>query len=104
VLLVSPRDKKDDVSPNDKIFIHFAPVIDEKTILDNKGIKVVSLKDNKDIQGSWAVSRKGTKFTFTPSESFAANEQYKIIVTTGIKDQRGIKLDKESVYQFKTGI
>ena len=104
VLLVSPRDKKEDVSANDKIFIHFAPAIDEKTILDNKGIKVVRLKDNKDVTGSWAASRKGTKFTFTPTQPLAANEQYKVIVTTGIKDKRGTKMDKQSVCQFKTAI
>lgn len=101
VLLVYPRDKKEDVQSSDQIYIHFAPVIDEKAVLNNKAIRVVSLKDNKDVAGSWKASRHGTKFTFVPSQPFNKNEQYKIIVTKGIKDMRGIALDKESTYQFK---
>jgi hypothetical protein len=101
VLLVYPHDKKEDVAANDQIYIHFAPVIDEKTVLENKAIRVVSLKDNKDVAGSWKASAHGTKFTFSASQPLNKNEQYKIVVTTRIKDKRGTAMDKESTYQFK---
>ena len=59
VLLVYPRNQKDSVATTDQIYIHFAPVIDEKTILDNKGIRVVGLKDNKAVAGNWKMSARG---------------------------------------------
>jgi hypothetical protein len=59
VLLISPRNNKEEVAPTDPIFIHFAPVIDEKTVLDNKGIKVIRLKDNKEVAGRWQLHEKG---------------------------------------------
>jgi hypothetical protein len=102
VLLVHPRNQKDSVATTDQIYIHFAPAIDEKTILDNKGIRVVRMKDNAAVAGNWKMSRKGTKYSFIPNQAFASNEQYKIVITTNIKDARGIKLDKENVYHFKT--
>ena len=100
VLLVSPRNNKEDVTQSEEIFVHFAPVIDEKTILDNQGIKVVRLKDNKVVAGRWKVSRGGTKYSFNANQPLNKGEAYKIIVTTNVKDKRGIKVDKEVVYRF----
>lgn len=103
VLMVSPRDSAESVSPSSEITIHLAPEIDEKTILDNKGIKVIRLSDKKEIQGSWSASRHGTKFTFKPGQMLGNNETYQVIISTKIKDRRGIPLDKKKIVQFRTG-
>ncbi len=101
VLVVSPYNNKEGVSPDEKISVHFAPVIDEKTVIDNKGIRLVNLKDNKELDGSWTVSNGGTKFTFTPAQSLLNNEEYKIIISPNIEDKAGTRMGKEKIVQFK---
>jgi len=101
VLVVSPFNNEKDVSPSSAISVQFAPVIDEKSILEKKGIRIIRTKTNKEVNGSWKVSHGGTKFTFTPEQPLQKNEQYKINVTTLVKDKTGIKLAKEKIVQFK---
>jgi hypothetical protein len=101
VLVVNPRDSAENVSPSSGISVHFAPVIDEKTILENKGIRLVSLSDNTEVKGSWKASHGGTKFTFVPEQALKNSEQYKIIVSTKVRDKAGTRLDKEKIVQFK---
>ena len=59
VLVIIPRDSAENVAPSTEISVHLAPVIDEKTILEDNGIRLVSLPDNKEVKGSWKSSRKG---------------------------------------------
>ena len=101
VLVVSPFNNKEDVSPSSAISVQFAPVIDEKSILEKKGIRIIRTKTNKEVDGSWKVSHGGTKFTFTPEQPLQKNEQYEINITSQIRDQAGTKLEKEKIIQFK---
>ena len=101
VLVVSPFENKSNVSPSDAISVQFAPVIDKKTVLDNKGITISYTNNNKVIRGNWKVSHGGTKFTFVPDQPLKKGASYTINVTTHIKDTRGIKLDKEKIVNFK---
>ncbi len=101
VLVISPFNNKKDVSPSSVISVQFAPVIDEKTILEKKGIRIICTKNNKDVNGKWKVSHGGSKFTFTPAQSLQKNEEYKINITTQVKDKAGTKLGKEMIAQFK---
>jgi len=101
VLVVSPFNDKKDVAPASEITVQFAPVIDEKSILDKKGVRVIYTKTNKVVNGSFKVSRGGTKFTFIPDQPLQKNGQYKINITSQVKDKAGIKLEKEKVVEFK---
>ncbi|MEP7108236.1 MAG: Ig-like domain-containing protein [Ferruginibacter sp.] len=101
ILIASPFNSEEAVSPSSTISVQFAPVIDEKSILEKKGIRIVLAKTNQELSGSWKVSHGGTKFTFTPEQSLQKNKQYKIIVTSGVKDKAGTKLEKEKSIQFK---
>jgi hypothetical protein len=101
VLLVAPHDSAENVSPSSEISVYFAPVIDEKTILDNNGIRLVSLPDNVQVKGSWKVSHRGTRFTFIPEQFLKKAQQYKIIVSTKVRDRAGTPLDKEKTVSFK---
>jgi hypothetical protein len=101
VLAVSPFDNKDNVPAASQISIQFAPVIDEKTIIEGNAVKIIRLKDKKQVRGTWKASHGGTKFTFTPEAALQNNEQYRILVTTRVKDQKGMKLDKEKSVLFK---
>jgi len=101
VLVVSPFDNKEGVSPDAKISVHFAPVIDESSILKDNGIKVISLKDNTEIQGSWTVRNGGTKFIFTPAAALKNGEEYKIIISPKIKDRAGTKLEEGKTVRFR---
>jgi hypothetical protein len=103
ILVISPFNNKKDVSPASEISVQFAPVIDEKSILEKKGIRIVRTKTNKEVEGSWRVSRGATKFTFTPGQPFQKNEQYKINITTVVMDNAGTRLEKEKITQFRTG-
>jgi hypothetical protein len=101
VLVVSPFNNKEGVSPDEMISVHFAPVIDEKSVIGNKGIRLVNLKDKKDVEGKWTVSNGGTRFNFTPAQALKNNEEYKIIISPKIKDKAGIRMGKEKTVQFK---
>jgi len=101
VLIVIPRDSAENVSPDNEISVQFAPVIDEKTILETDGISVNKVKDNTKLSGSWKVSHGGTKFSFTPDQPLEKNESYYIHVSSKVKDKAGIRLDKEKHTVFK---
>jgi len=101
VLVISPRDNKEDVSPATQIIIDFAPVIDDQSIIRGKGIRIIRTKNNHEVAGSWIVSHRGTKYTFIPEQALNMNELYRIIVTKKVKDKAGIHLDKEKIVQFK---
>jgi hypothetical protein len=100
VLIISPRDNKEDVSPAAEISIDFAPVIDAQSIIVEKGILITNTKNNQEVAGSWKVSHGGTKFTFLPAQALNKNEHYNIIITTKVKDKAGTHLDKKKIVQF----
>jgi hypothetical protein len=104
VLMVFPRDSAENVSPDSEIEVYFAPEIDEKTILDNKGIRINRLSDNKEVGGTWSASGHGTKFTFKPGQILGNNEIYEVVISTRIKDRRNIHLDKKRTIRFRTGV
>jgi Bacterial Ig-like domain len=101
VLIISPRDNKVDVSPTAEISIDLAPVIDAQSIIREKGIMIISTKDNHAIDGNWKVAHGGTRYIFKPEQTLIKNEQYSIIVTKKVKDIRGIHLDQEKTVHFK---
>lgn len=101
VLVVSPFNNKEDVSSSSDISVQFAPVIDAQTVVNKKGIHITQTRTDKEVNGMWKVSHGGTKFVFTPAQPFQKNEQYKVTITSQVKDKRGVNLDKEKVIQFK---
>jgi len=86
-------DNQEDVSPAVPIVIDFAPVIDYRSILNEKGVMVKSVKNNKEIEGGWEVSHGGTRYTFTPGQDLTKNEKYTVLVTRQVKDKAGAHLD-----------
>jgi len=100
-LVVSPFNNKKDVSDSSAISVQFAPVMDERSILENKGIRIIRTNTNKEVNGSWKVSHGGTKFTFIPDQPFHKNELYQINVTSQVKDKAGTRLAKEKIVKFK---
>jgi hypothetical protein len=101
VLIISPRNNKEDVSPAAEISIDFAPVIDAQGIINGKGILITHKKNNQEVSGSWKVSHGGTKFTFLPAQAFNRNEQYSIIVTKKVKNIAGTHLDHKKTVHFR---
>lgn len=102
VLVATPRDSAENVSPDAAISVQFAPIIDEKTILKEKGIRVIRLADNRDVKGQWKASRGGSKFTLTPDRPLKEG-QYKIVVSSGIRNKEGTSLVAEKIVQFRVG-
>jgi hypothetical protein len=102
VLIAAPRDGAENVSPSADIWIQFAPVIDEKTILAGKAIKVVRLADNQEVKGSWKVSHGGTMFSFVPDQPLEKSKQYEVSVTKAVKDKAGTALEAVRQIRFKT--
>lgn len=100
-LVVSPKSREQNVLPDRHLYVHFAPVIDEATILRKNGIRVVRLKDKKQIRGEWKTSHGGTRFTFIPDESLTPGEGYEIAITSRIKDKAGTRLKDEQTVQFQ---
>ena len=101
VLVVSPFNNKKDVSDSSAISVQFAPVMDERSILENKAIRIIRTNTNKEVNGSWKVSHGGTKFTFIPDSPFHKNELYQIDVTSQVKNKAGTRLAKEKIVKFK---
>jgi hypothetical protein len=102
VLLVSPFDQQHDIPVSTPIYVHFAPVIDQESVLKNDGIKVVRAKDGRKLEGQWKVSHGGTRFTFTPAKPLDHHEKYRIVITRKIKDRQGTQLEREKVVAFTT--
>ncbi len=100
VLIVSPRDNMQDVPRSGQIIVDFAPVIDQGSVIRDKGIKILLVKSKKEVEGTWKVSHKGTRYTFKPLQDFTANERYTIEITTAVKDLRGIHLEKAKECEF----
>jgi hypothetical protein len=102
VLIATPRDGAENVSPSDTVWVQFAPVIDEKTILDGKGIRVVHAESGKELKGSWKASHGGTKFTFLPDEPLARASRYEVSVTGAVRDKAGTALQATRTIRFTT--
>ena len=100
VLAVSPHGQKN-VLPGEHLYVHFAPVIDERTVLEKGGITITRLKDKKQVNGQWKVSHGGTRFTFLPDEPLQENERYEIAITSKIKDKAGTRLENKKTVQFE---
>ena len=102
VLIATPRDGAEGVSPSAEIWVQFAPVIDEKTILAEKAITVVKQADNQEVKGSWKVSHGGTKFSFAPDQPLEKSRRYEVRVTRAVKDKAGTPLEAVRRIRFKT--
>jgi len=103
ILFASPRDRETDVVPSDAISIQFAPVMNEASVVDGRGVKITRSSDGSSVEGSWSSSRGGARFTFTPKENLAAGEQVKVIVTTRVKNSAGTSLDEPRIIEFTVG-
>ena len=86
--------------PPAQIIVDFAPVIDPVSIIKEKGIKIMELKNKNEVEGTWKASHKGTRYTFIPVKDLTKNEQYTIEITTAVKDMRGIHLEQEKRVNF----
>lgn len=100
VLIVAPRDGAEAVKPADPIWVQFAPVIDEKTILTGKAVTVTKVDRAQEVKGAWKASHGGTKFTFTPDQPLAKGAQYEIYVSKAVKDKAGTSLAAEKKTRF----
>jgi hypothetical protein len=100
VLVVSPRDNMEEVPRDAEIVIDFAPVIDTGSIISEKGIRILQMKNKNEVEGEWKVSHGGTRYTFTPLQDLNKKEQYSIDITTKVKDRRGIHLEKKKSINF----
>jgi len=100
ILVVSPRENQEDVSPATHIIIDFAPVIDARSVIHEKGVRIICAKDNSETAGSWKVSHGGTRYTFLPAQVLMKNEAYHIEVNRKVKDKAGTNLLEEKTLHF----
>ena len=100
VLLVSPRDHIEDVSVSAQIVIDFAPVIDANSIVRDKGVRMIQMKNTTEVEGKWIISHGGTRFTFKPYQNLINNEKYNIYISSKVKDLRGVHLAQEKTLHF----
>ena len=100
VLMMAPRQNEVDVDPTASISIHFAPFMNEKSVSDGQGVKLLRLKTGDSIQGEWKSCQQCTKFEFTPSHKLEKYEKYRIVVTTHVINKAGTRLAKELVSDF----
>jgi hypothetical protein len=101
VLIVSPRNHQQDVSPDAAITLDFAPLIDNLSIIQDSGVRIIRVKDNTEVEGNWKPSHGGSRFAFVPSKSLNRNEQYNILITNKVKDRAGTNLTLEKTVHFK---
>ena len=100
VLMMAPRQDEVDVDPTASVSVHFAPFMNEKSISDGEGVKLLRLNTGKEIRGEWKSSRQGTMFEFTPKHKLGNNETYRIVVSTDVTNKAGTRLAKEIVSDF----
>jgi acetyl esterase/lipase len=102
VLFTTPRDQESDVAPSAPISIQFAPVMDEQSVVDGEGVKIVGTNGSP-VKGAWSKSRQGARFTFTPDEDFSEGEKYKVTITTQVKNEAGTRLAEAGTAEFTVG-
>jgi len=102
VLFTTPRDQETDVEPSATISIQFAPVMDEESIVDGRGAKVVR-GDGSPVEGSWSTLRQGARFTFTPEEDLSKSEKCKLTITTDVRNEVGTHLGEARIAEFTIG-
>ncbi len=100
VLMITHSKKTENAKLSESVSIHFAPEMDEKSVTNGKGVKIIRMSDNKPIKGRWEISRQSTKFTFVPKKPFNEGEKYKIVVSTNVKNKFGTILAQNSVMEF----
>jgi len=83
------------------VSIHFAPEMDEKSVTDGEGVKIIRMSNNKPVKGTWEISRHSTKFTFTPEIPFKEGEKYRVVVSKQVKNKAGTPLAEEKISEFK---
>jgi len=99
-LLIWPRNKRTDVTAEDRLFVHFAPVIDPVSILEQKGVEVLEGAGRTPVRGSWKISHGGTRFTFLPEKPLTSGAEYEIAVTERVRDKAGTHLKEEKSVRF----
>jgi len=100
VLMISHSNKTENEKLSEWVSIHFAPEMDEKSVTNGKGVKIIRMSDNKPIKGRWEISRQSTKFTYVPKKPFNEGEKYKIVVSTNVKNKLGTMLAQNRVLEF----
>jgi len=103
VLFTTPRDQETDVDASAAISIQFAPVMDETSIVDGQSVKITRSSDGSQVKGSWTSSRGNARYTFTPEKKLTAGEQYRLAVSTGVKNAAGTPLAETRVSKFTVG-
>lgn len=99
ILMVSPVHQSAYGKLSEAVSIHFAPEMDEKSVLE--GVEIFRTADNKAVKGTWKSSRHNTRFTFTPKKPIEVEENYSVVISEKVKNRAGTQLTEEIKYNLK---
>ena len=97
-----PAGALDHVRLREPITVHFAGVMDVASVV-NGGVEVVRGSDGAPVAGTWTVLRGNTMFQFEPSGYLQERTAYRVVVTTGVRNEAGVALAAEESVEFETG-
>lgn len=99
VLLTKPHNQETNVDKSENISIQFAPLMNEGSIVDGEGVKIIA-DDGSLVEGSWHKSRQGTRFEFIPAKDFKPGGKYKMIIAPQVKNEAGTQLGESKIVEF----
>ena len=77
--------------------------MNKASIVNGRGVKITRWGNGSSVKGSWSSSRGGTRYTFTPEGNLTEGEQYKITLSTQVKNEAGTPLAKTKIVKFTVG-
>ncbi|MCK9479740.1 MAG: Ig-like domain-containing protein [Firmicutes bacterium] len=101
-LYVMPADGATEIDVKELVTVKFVPDIDAATVTNGENIKITRVDNGETVSGSWQSFQRGTLFKWTPTDVLDLGTEYRITLTTGIKDKLGRSITEGITRTFKT--
>lgn len=98
IFSTSPTNGENDVVRNKVVEITFDQAMDQSTI---NTANITMMQESTPVYGS--IDYSGTTATFTPENVLAAQAEYVVTVSTGVKSSTGVELSNDNTWSFTTG-
>ncbi len=95
-----PKDALKHVALEEPITVHFAPQVTPESVAG--GVRVVRAADGAAVAGTWRARRGNTYYQFEPAAELEPGTEYRLVIGTGVRSERGTALAGEEVVEFRT--
>ncbi len=98
VLYITPHSESEEVSARQPVEIQFAGRVDEESVIEGGGIKVLKLPEELAVEGSWEETSGNTRFSFTPEDAWEG--RYVVKIEEGVRGKDGSPVHRAEEMEF----